>query len=186
MNKNYDYLTGDLLQARFPYMFNTKDNLGCAFHRGWMPILAGLCVEIEHLLGERREAFHWKQIKEKFGTGRFYYTLGNAHEMRVDLMNPAGRLSFSTEVQSDQDFVDVKQAVFRLVIEGEEETARSCMICGGAATPRAYGYYVLNLCADHHPDKVRQPGDMPNEAIWRLADASTGGSPATGRAGGTS
>lgn len=31
MNKNYDYLTGDLLKARFPYMFNTKDNLGCSF-----------------------------------------------------------------------------------------------------------------------------------------------------------
>lgn len=49
MNKNYDFPTGDLLQAHFPYMFNSKDNLGCAFHRGWMPILAGLCVEIEYL-----------------------------------------------------------------------------------------------------------------------------------------
>lgn len=172
MNKNYDYLTGDLLQARFPYMFSNKDNLGCAFHRGWMPILAGLCVEIEQLLGERRGAFHWRQIKEKFGTARFYYSLRNAHDMRVDLMNPGGRLSFSAGLESDDAFTDVKQAVFNLVRHGEEETTRSCMICGGPATPRAYGSYVLNLCADHHPDKIRQPGDMPNEAIWRLADAS--------------
>lgn len=172
MNKNYDYLTGDLLQARFPYMFNTKDNLGCSFHRGWMPILAGLCVEIEQLLGERREAFHWRQIKEKFGTGRFYYYLGNAHERRLDMTNPAGRLSQTLDVATN-----VKEAVYNLVNQGEEETARSCMICGGEATPRAYGFYILNLCADHHPDKVRQPGDMPNEAIWRLADAS--GTPAS-------
>lgn len=186
MNKNYDYPTGDLLKARFPYMFNTKDNLGCAFHRGWMPILAGLCVEIEQLLGERREAFHWKQIKEKFGTGRFYYSLGNAHDMRVDLMNPAGRLSFSAELESDDAFTDVKQAVFNLVTEGEEETTRSCMICGGAATPRAYGSYVLNLCADHHPDMVRQPGDLRYEAIWRLADASRTPGAADGGEGGVS
>lgn len=172
MNKSYDYLTGDLLQARFPYMFNTKDNFAYAFHRGWMPILSGLCVEIEQLLGERREAFHWKQIKEKFGTGRFYYSLGTARDLRVDLINPAGRLSFSTEVQPDDAFADVKQTVFKLVAKGEEETTRSCMICGGEATPRAYEFYILNLCADHHPDKIRQPGDMPNEAIWRLADAS--------------
>lgn len=167
MNKNYDYLTGDLLQARFPYMFNTKDNLGCSFHRGWMPILAGLCVEIEQLLGERREAFHWRQIKEKFGTGRFYFYLGNAHEKRLDMANLAGRLSLSLDVATN-----VKEAVYNLVKQGEEETARSCMICGGEAAPRAYAFYIFNLCNDHHPDKICQPGDMPNESIWRLADAS--------------
>ncbi len=177
MKKNYDYLTGDLLQARFTYMFNTKDNRSCEFYRGWMPILAGLCVEIEQLLGDRREAFHWKQIKEKFGTAR---------DLRVDLINPAGRLSFSTEVRSDDAFADVKQTVFKLVAEGEEETTRSCMICGGDAAPRAYAFYILNLCTDHHPDKIRQPGDMPNEAIWRLADASRTPGAADGGEGGAS
>ncbi|MDP3752115.1 MAG: hypothetical protein Q8Q98_09685, partial [Polaromonas sp.] len=163
MNKNYDYLTGDLLQARFPYMFNTKDNLGCSFHRGWMPILSGLCVEIEQLLGERREAFHWRQIKEKFGTGRFYYYLGNAQEKRLDMTNPAGRLSPSLDVAAN-----VKEAVYNLVKQGEEETARSCMICGGQATPRLYSYHVMTLCADHHPDNICRPGEKPNEAVWRL------------------
>ena len=186
MNKNYDFPTGDLLQARFPYMFNARDNLGYAFHRGWMPILAGLCVEIDHLLGERREAFHWRQIKEKFGTARFYYSLGTARDLRVDLINPSGRLSFSTEVRSDDAFADVKQTVFKLVAEGEEETTRSCMLCGAAAKPCGYGRYILNLCADHHPDKIRRPGERPNEAIWRLTDASKTQDAADGGEGGTS
>lgn len=104
MNRNYDFPTGDLLQARFPYMFD-KDNIGFSFYRGWMPILAGLSVEIDQLLGERREAFHWQQIKEKFGTGRFYYAIGNARDLRADLMTPAGRLSVNVEVGSDEAFI---------------------------------------------------------------------------------
>jgi hypothetical protein len=160
-------------------MFNTKDNLGCAFHRGWMPILAGLCVEIEQLLGERREAFRWRQIKEKFGTGRFYYYLGNTHEKRLDMTNPAERPSFNADVPAN-----VKEAIYNLVKQGEEETARSCMICGGEATPRAYAFYIFNLCDDHHPDKIRQPDDMPNKSIWRLADASRAPGAADGGEGG--
>ena len=54
MNKNYDYLTGDLLQARFPYMFNTKHNGGCEFHRGWTPI-CGCCPV-------RRSWWHWEDL----------------------------------------------------------------------------------------------------------------------------
>lgn len=186
MSKNYDYLTGDLLKARFPYMFNTKDNFAYAFHRGWMPILSGLCVEIEQLLGGRREAFHWKQIKEKFGTGRFYYSLGTARDLRVDLMSPVGRVSFNAEVKADDAFNDIKQAVSKLVSDGEEETTRSCMICGAAAKPRSYGRYILNLCTDHHPDKIRQPGDVGNEAVWRLADAANAPGTPNGGEGGAS
>jgi hypothetical protein len=188
MNRNYDFPTGDLLQARFPYMFN-KDNIGFSFHRGWMPILAGLCVEIDQLLGERREAFRWVQIKEKFGTGRFYYAIGNARDMRADLMSPAGRLSVNVEVEPDEAFTAVKQTIAGLVREAEAETARSCMICGAEATPRTYGTYILNLCPTHHPDKLRQPEDLGNEAVWRLADAAKAPGAATtptGKPGGVS
>lgn len=172
MNRNYDVPTGDLLQACFPYMFNSKDNIGFSFLRGWMPILAGLCVEIDQLLGERREAFYWQQIKEKFGTGRFYYAIGNARNMRADLMTLAGRLSVNVEVESDEAFTAIKQSISSLVREAEEETARSCMICGAEAKPRTYGAYVLTLCAAHHPDRLRQPEDQDKEAVWRLADAA--------------
>jgi hypothetical protein len=43
MYKNYDIHTGEMLQERFPYMFN-KPNIGFSFYRGWMPVAAGLCV----------------------------------------------------------------------------------------------------------------------------------------------
>ena len=58
MNLNFDYPDGAALAKRFPYMF-AKKNLGIAFYRGWQPIFAGLCVDIDHLLGERRHhLFH--------------------------------------------------------------------------------------------------------------------------------
>ena len=186
MNKNYDFLTGDVLQARFPYMFNSKHTVGCEFYRGWMPILAGLCVEIEHMLGERREAFKWLQIKEKFGTGRFYYSLHGFSDVHVDLVNPSWRASAIAQVESDHTFAGVKQSIFDLVAEGSVETARSCMICGGQAKPRQYGSYILNLCVDHHPARIRQPDDQGTDAVWRLADAATGGSARNGGAGGVS
>lgn len=186
MNKNYDFLTGDVLQARFPYMFNSEHNIGCAFHRGWMPILSGLCVEIEHMLGERREAFRWRQIKEKYGTGRFHYFLRDFSDMDVDLVNPPGRAGVIAHVESDRAFTTVKRAIFDLVAEGSEETERSCMICSARAEPRTYSRWVLTLCTDHHPAKISQPDDQGNEAVWRLADADTGGIAPAGGAGGVS
>lgn len=185
MNKNYNFLTGDLLQARFPYMFNSSHNIGCAFHRGWMPILAGLCVEIEYVLGARRDAFRWVQIKQKFGMARFYYFLSDFSDSHVNLGNPSGRADVIAQVETDR-VTAVRQAIFDLVEEGSEEIERSCMICGAQAEPRAYDKCILNLCADHHPDKIRQPGDLGNDAVWRLADASTGGSAPVGGAGGGS
>lgn len=168
MYKNYDFPTGEMLLERFAYMFN-KPSIGFSFYRGWMPILAGACIEIDHLLGEHREAFHWVQIKEKFGTARLYYSFDAATEMRGDLHLPDGLRSFSILKSPDGKSIDLKKEVSALVDAAERETCRCCIVCGQPAKPQEYSGYLLNLCATHHPEKARRPGDVRWEAIWELA-----------------
>lgn len=64
-------LTKEALQARFPYMFEGP-HIGLDFHEGWMPILAAACEKVEAALGPDKAGFHFTQIKEKYGSARFY------------------------------------------------------------------------------------------------------------------
>jgi hypothetical protein len=41
--------------------------------KGWMPLFAQLCADVDQALGADTYGFYWSQIKEKFGSARFYY-----------------------------------------------------------------------------------------------------------------
>lgn len=168
MNKNYDIQTAEMLGERFPYMFN-KPNIGFSFYRGWMPILAGVCVDIDKLLVEHREVFHWTQIKEKFGSARFYYAFGGAEDLRVDLQLECGLRSFSTPLSPENKTTDLKKEISGLVSAAEQETARCCFVCGQPGKAEDFDGYLQTLCADHHPDKFGPSEDESWKVIWKLA-----------------
>ncbi len=65
-------LTLQNLKARLPYMFPSSA-WGFVFYRGWLSMTVRVCEEIDMLLGEEKQGFCWTQIKEKFGSARFYY-----------------------------------------------------------------------------------------------------------------
>jgi hypothetical protein len=79
LQKQYDIQDINTLKARFAYMF-TGPVISLEFYKGWFPILAGLCMEIDRVLGEHRACFHWVQIKEKFGVMRLHFELDGAPE----------------------------------------------------------------------------------------------------------
>ncbi|MEO5658571.1 MAG: hypothetical protein ABIQ90_02075 [Polaromonas sp.] len=62
------------LKVRFPYMFAGK-NSGISVSRGHVPIIEKLSADIDALLGEDKQKFHWTQCKEKFGAARWYWAL---------------------------------------------------------------------------------------------------------------
>lgn len=171
MYKNYDVHTGAELKALFPYMFN-KPHISFTFYRGWMPIVAGVCIDIHRVLGENRELFHWEQIKEKFGTARLYYTLAAHSPLRLDLHTPDGLYSLQTKPVEKSD---LQQTVARLVHDAEEETRHTCMVCGSPASPESYDGYFMTLCSNHFPDGTRSPNDLRREAV---RENSTPGKPA--------
>ena len=118
------------LKARFPYMFMGQ-NSGMEFYDGWLPIFVEACQQIDLVLGENKRGFHWVQVKEKFGSARFYYRLGGAKRLVVDLIDGQGGHALikrsTKEGDSDADRIDA------IVDQAEAQTQTTCMVCGAAA-----------------------------------------------------
>ncbi|MEJ8850816.1 hypothetical protein [Variovorax rhizosphaerae] len=150
------------LRSRFPYMFSGP-NIGFAFYRGWMLILRNACEEIDALLGADKRHFHWIQIKEKLGTGRFYYHLdggGGGVTVRVhDLTSSLPPQAPIVLEPAGQDEVVLK--VSAIVQHAELATHSACIVCGATATPRAYDGYWVNVCALHQPASAK-------DDTWRI------------------
>jgi len=143
----HDIKSGAELRKLFPRMFD-KPNIGFSLYRGWMPITAKCCIDIDRLLGENRELFHWVQIKEKYGAARFYYSFGDQVTIRLDARLPDERLATGEFVADD---VPLGAEIRSLVAAAEKATAEACMICGNAAQTQRYENYFLTLCVNHHP-----------------------------------
>lgn len=82
---------------------------GFEIGEGWHPLIEKLCADIKSVLKED-DMFRVEQVKEKFGTLRFYY-------------------SGSTNT-------DVRE----LVWEAEEKTGKICEVCGKAGKTRGKGW----------------------------------------------
>ena len=158
MTKNYDIHTGDQLKQLFPYQFN-HPHVTCEFYRGWMPIVSGLCMELDILLGslgksdQHRKQFQWLQMKEKMGSARLYFTLGDQKITVLDFHYPEGTLSHLMLPKSPTDLFGLIHA---LVQTAQAETKTTCMVCGGIAKTQSYGGYLQTLCEAHSPDVIGQ------------------------------
>ena len=173
------------LETRFPYMFQGK-HLGIGICKGWFPIFSKLCQEIDILLGEDKQGFHWVQVKEKFGSARFYWDLdGTETPLRIDILTPNGPLLFATKpTGGDQtpDNTQLVEQISELAITAESATARVCAACGEPGTRHSQEYF-LTLCSPHaaqYEGPPRQNLDMWFDAVdafttngrWR-SDPST-------------
>jgi len=153
------------LETRFPYMFQDK-HLGIGICKGWFPIFSKLCQEIDALLGEDKQGFHWVQVKEKFGSARFYWGLdGTETPLRIDILTPNGPLLFSAKpTGGDQtpDNTQLVEQISKLAITAESATASVCAACGEPGTRHSQEYF-LTLCPRHatqYEDTSRQGLDM--------------------------
>jgi hypothetical protein len=160
------------LKVRFSYMFAGK-NLGILFVRGWQPVFSQLCEEIDGMLGEDKRGFHWTQVKEKFGSARFYYSLGGQSQLRLDLQTPKGLISLvagddepegDAMPASDKQLKDLRARINDRVRAAEEQTMTRCVVCGAAASRRNLSGYLLVLCKEH------ERGARKGEATWELAE----------------
>jgi hypothetical protein len=92
-----DMSTPKELMARYQYMFPAQ-NLGFGFARGWFPGFVRLCESIDGLLGPNKRGFHWTQLKEKMGTGRYHYSVKSKNSMADSgLMNSIRKVVESAE-----------------------------------------------------------------------------------------
>ncbi|RYH53080.1 MAG: hypothetical protein EON54_13980 [Alcaligenaceae bacterium] len=127
MNK---VMTSEQLRSKYQYMF-TGPNIGLDMYEGWTSILEQACAEIDAILGERRQGFHFSQIKEKYGSARYYF---------------------------DADTVDSEalQRIQALLDHAESATETACMLCGRPATIEKYGGWFLCLCDVHASERQEE------------------------------
>ena len=148
--KRYDIQDVDTLKKRFAYMF-TGPTISIEFYKGWFPIIVGLCFEIDRMLGEHRNSFHWVQIKEKFGAMRMHFDLQDLPELRAELQE--------------------------LVFEAGSESARCCMICSqpaGISQQSQQSGWIVTVCEVHGPEEVPKRGGRSLRALIKVPEHPEG------------
>lgn len=120
-------MKSDELKSKYPYMF-TGANIGLDLYEGWNTSLVAACDSIDALLGDEKAGFHFSQIKEKYGSARYYFE--------------AESLDFEVE-QRIQDQLD----------KAELATESTCMLCGAPACIENHGGWFLCLCDVHASER---------------------------------
>lgn len=131
-------LTPGQLKALYPYQFASPDVIYLHFARGWMPVMADMCREVDQLMRGRldRYSFSWVQYKEKFGTGRFYCCL------RL-LADPDGSQEDSPET------TELRRAILEVKLRAEARTASLCEACGQPGELIRDEGWLSTLCPEH-------------------------------------
>ncbi|WP_218511956.1 hypothetical protein [Variovorax sp. dw_308] len=141
-------MTPGQLKALFPYMFE-GEAISMEFYDGWLPIFAQACEQIDEVLGDNKRGFYWRQVKEKFGTARFYYRMDGKRRLVVDVIGGAeGNILIKMPTNAGDSAADRIDAI---VDQAEERTRTTCMVCGAPARTRPYDGYYLTVCALHAP-----------------------------------
>jgi hypothetical protein len=115
------------LQITFPYQFSGQ-SLGVNVARGWMPIFAQLCSDIDTALGSQKRGFYWRQVKEKWGSLRASFRLNDGVYEREE---------------------GLVRSLFDLVGKAEKSSQIICAACGEPGRLDTNDRYLIALCQPH-------------------------------------
>ncbi len=154
-----------LIKQLYPYQFEGK-HLDLSIAKGWLPEFAELCKNVDELLGENKRGFHWVQLKEKFGSARYYWSIdGKDDSFRVDVFEPKKVVSFEMSPTGKKDQQDLFDHLSKIIRSAEAATNDHCIACGALGKVDKQDGYLLVLCETH--TKNRSAGDdfdiWPNE-----------------------
>jgi hypothetical protein len=124
---------------------------------GWFNLIDKLCIDIEAELGvDGCSAFEVMQIKEKFGTLRFYYRIGESEDLHVDVMSPDGLQHFvaRTSLEGADGLKEQEARVRQLVAAACVASETTCETCGAPAQLRDVRGWLTTLCDKHHEGKL--------------------------------
>ncbi len=195
-----------VLQKDFPFMEqdpNDEHNIyrkyGFECDRGWYQLLRECCEKIVQRYAEDGIEiddidFVPAQIKEKFGTLRFYYGYTDAPCGIAAFDNLATGESIRFEPKADGDIDDAKaklrQDIRSIVRTAEEKSKHTCEVCGAEGKLRNDSdvgiHWVRTLCDSCHKDRIKKsietrekrknmsPAEMLNE-IKKNIEKKNGG-----------
>lgn len=146
------------LKNRYPYMFEGK-HLGISIARGWMPLFEQLCMDIDNVLGIYKNGFCFTQVKEKFGSARFYWSMENrTPRIKINQISDEGISTVSTEYagRSEQENENsLSQRIEDLVDAATTKTETMCVVCGEPAVLDHGNVHLLMLCEQHTQQRKR-------------------------------
>ena len=148
------------LKARFPYMF-MGETVSMEFYDGWLPTFVDVCEQIDQVLGENKREFRWVQVKEKFGSARFYFRLGSSMRVVIDVIDPQEKEGHALIKNATKPGDAVASHIDAIVDQAAARTKTICMLCGADAQTRPYNGYYWTLCAAHAPpvEPFNRPGE---------------------------
>jgi hypothetical protein len=158
-------ITPKQIKARYPYQF-FGPHIELSFYKGWMPIFAQLCADIDAELGLNKRSFHWRQLKEKFGSARWYSQMDPLLETQEDAEDLT-HLSIAEVNErvlrlADPNELALRQRIQTLRRDAEAATQTTCIVCGEAGeADRGTGYHLV-ICPEHA--RQRRRGNM--EQSW--------------------
>ena len=128
---------------RFPQFFAQRNQSqmetcmcwGFEIGNGWYPVLFELCKRLEVLCTPYNIALEFEQIKEKFGSARFYYSLGLS-EAKIDTPEATETLSVVNETIRD------------LVSEYENKCDKICAMTGRYYKHKISTGWVYDICIE--------------------------------------
>jgi len=147
------------LQEEFLFMKQTHDHKDRSIYRayglecssGWYHILRDCCQAItdEYDKAGIPVDFIPEQIKEKFGTLRFYYDYEDAPVAihAVDSLNSGSSLRFMpADNGNDDEKTVLRQKIAKIVRDAEIKSASTCEFCGKQGTLRRDLPWIKTLC----------------------------------------
>lgn len=166
-----------LLQREYPFMQQDSNSDGSNIYKkygfecgsGWSGLLKDLCEAIvaryaEDGIEKEDIDFVPAQIKEKFGTLRFYYGYKDAPCGIAAFDNLATGQSIRFEPRSNVDIDDTKaklrQDIRAIVRRVEEKSSHTCEMCGAEGKLRNDSdigiHWVRTLCDSCHEERIKQ------------------------------
>lgn len=157
------------IKARFPYQFEGS-RLEVHVAAGWANVFERLCGDVDQLLGPNKRGFHWDQVKEKWGSARFYYQMGaEPADLRLDLHSPNGAASVIVPAEKregshySEELIAIVKQLRRLTMEAEKATQQLCAVCGQPGELDRSQPWVLVVCEEH---KKQRAAGVDLEGFW--------------------
>jgi hypothetical protein len=137
-------MTRDEVSAAFVEFANIPE-YGLCCGDGWLPLLGIIARDISAIPVDDRKGFKVVQVKEKWGTLRFYYSLGKKRGLCE--ISIAGANGISTTR------LGVAGLIGEIVGAAELASYFLCEECGRPGRARTARPYVQTLCDEHAVEK---------------------------------
>lgn len=125
---------------------------GLDCNNGWYQLIRDMCTEITaaYKAESRPVDIVVDQVKEKFGTLRFYYH----HEGRPITIHAFDNLSDGHSLRIRPGGSEIHQKVAEIVDKYEEMSGHVCEVCGAPGELRTDLRWILTLCDEHYQKRV--------------------------------